>query len=83
MKQEPKTNRGKFNAIITQAEKIRDQLRRLQKKAQELADNCAAFGDDCDAFVYELELAELRNTAEDLAAFDFEDAIPDRADYDF
>lgn len=82
MKQEPKTNRGKFNAIITQAEKIRDQLHRLQKKAQELADSCAAFADiDYDFYIYELKW--LKETAEDLAAVDIGDAIPERARYDF
>lgn len=79
---EPKTNRGKFNAIIKEAEEINEQLRKLQKRAQGLADSCAAFQDvDYDSYIY--ELAELQRTAEDLAAFDLEDSIPERARYNF
>ena len=82
MKQEPKTGRGKFNALIKKAEAINSELRRLQKKAQELADSCAEFADvDYEMYIYELR--NLKETAEDLAAFDFEDSIPERARFNF
>ena len=83
MTQEPKTNKGKYNAIIRKAEKLDAQLSQLREKAQELADSCRAFGDECDYDTYIYSLANLAQVAEDLAAFDLEDAIPERARCDF
>lgn len=80
---EPKTGRGKFNALIKKAEAINNELRRLQKKAEQLAQDCAEFGDLVDYDLYIYELQHLQETAEDLAAFDFEDSIPERARVNF
>ena len=82
MKQ-PKTNRGKYNAIIQKAESINAKLRKLQEEAQALADACAIFGDQADYDTYIYNLAYLQQTAEDLAAFDLEDSIPEKATNNF
>ena len=76
---EPKTNRGKYNAIITKAEQISARLDNLAKECQKLAEMCREFGEcaDYDAYIYTLQ--ELERTAEELAGFDFVDAIPERA----
>lgn len=78
-----KTNKGEYNAIITEAEKINAQLRKLEQKAQDLAERIAEFGDayDYDTYIYELRNLEL--TLQDLAAFDLEDSIPERARCNF
>lgn len=79
---EPKTNKGKYNAIIKEAEQVNAQLLKLQQEAQQLADHCREFADcDYDAFIY--ELANLAQVAEDLANFDLEDSIPERARCNF
>lgn len=78
-----KTNKGKYNAIIKKAESINAKLRKLQEEAQTLADACAIFGDDADYDMYIYKLAYLQQTAEDLASFDFEDSIPEKAKYNF
>lgn len=83
MTQEPKTNKGKYNAIIKKAKKLNSQLRQLQKKAEQLAQDCAEFGELVDYDLYIYELQHLQETAEDLAAFDLEDAIPERASVNF
>lgn len=82
-KQEPKTNKGKYNAIIKEAAKLNEQLRKLQEKARAVAESCRAFGECCDYDTYIYELANLEQTAEDLASFDLEDAIPAPARYNF
>ena len=78
---EPKTNKGKFNALITRAERINEQLRKLQEKAQELANDCAIYGDEVDYDDYIYQLRELELRSDDLANFDFEDAIPEKRQY--
>ena len=83
MTQEPKTNRGKYNAIINKAWSLNNELRKLQKKAEQLAQDCAEFGELVDYDLYIYELQHLQETAEDLAAFDLEDTIPERARFNF
>lgn len=78
-----KTNKGQFNAIVKEAQKINEQLRKLQAKAQELAEACRDFGDNYDYGTYVFELANLEQTAEDLSNFDLEDSIPQLAKYNF
>ena len=78
-----KTNKGQFNAIVNEAKKINDQLRKLQQKAQELAEACREFGEEYDYDQYIYELRNLELTAEDLSNFDLEDSIPERAKYNF
>lgn len=83
MKKEPKTNKGKYNAIITKAERISAQLDKLAQECQELAEMCREFGDSADYETYIYELKNLEQTAEDLAGFDFVDAIPERARFNW
>ena len=80
---EPKTKRGKYNALIKKAEALNNELLKLQKKAEKLAEDCAEFGElvDYDTYIYELQ--RLKETAEDLANFDFKDSIPERASVNF
>ena len=83
MTKEPTTKKGKYNALVKRAEKISEELRKLQKKAEQLAEDCAEFGESVDYDQYIYNLQYLKETAEDLAAFDFEDSIPERAKYNF
>ena len=80
--EKPKTNRGEYNAIIKEAEQVNTQLRKLEQKAQQLADRIAEF-EERDSGVYFYGLKILESTLEDLAAFDLEDAIPERANFNF
>lgn len=79
-KRTPKTNKGKYNALVRKAATINEKLRRLQKEAEELADACFNF---CENDFYDAEIKTLQCTAEDLASFDFEDSVPEYARYNF
>ena len=83
MKKEPKTNKGKYNAIITKAEQVSAHLDKLAQECRELAEMCREFGDSADYDTYIYNLQNLEQTAEDLAGFDFVDAIPDRARFNW
>ena len=78
-----KTNKGQFNAIVKEALKINEQLRKLQAKAQELAEACRDYGDNYDYDMYIHGLRNLELTTEDLSNFDLEDSIPELAKYNF
>lgn len=79
----PKTNKGKYNAIITKAEQIRQHLEKIARECEELAKMCREFGEDADYDTYIYNLQDLEHTAEELAAFDFEDSIPERARFNW
>lgn len=82
-KNEPKTNRGRFNAIVRKAEKINEQLRKLEKKAEQLAYEITVYGEEYDYDNYIHILRQLKLTLEDLSNFDLEDSIPQRASCNF
>lgn len=77
------TNKGRFNQLINQAEKINEKLRKLAKDCDILARNCEDYADNYDLFTFEYSLAELRNRLDGLANFDLEDAIPEKAKCNF
>lgn len=70
-----------FNYIVTKALQLNRQLRKLQEKANEIADMCKEHADDFDYSDWIYELNELNNVLEDLAGFDLEDAIPEKHGY--
>lgn len=72
------TNKGHFNMIVNKALALNKQLRKLQQKANEIADMCKEHADDYDLCDWDFELAELNNVLEDLSGFDLEDAIPEK-----
>ena len=77
------TNKGRFNQLINQAEKINNKLLQLAKECDTLARDLEDFGDNFDGNMFDYELAELRNRLDDLANFDLEDAIPEKAKCNF
>lgn len=80
---QPKTNKGRFNEIIKQADKINNKLNALREECKKLVESCECFRDECDYDTYIYELQLLQQTTEDLQNFDFEDAIPEKAKYNF
>lgn len=72
------TNKGHFNLIVRKANALNQQLAKLQKQAEEIADMCKEHADDYDESDWTFELAELNNVLEDLSNFDLEDAIPEK-----
>ena len=72
------TAKAHFNKIVNKALSLNNQLRTLQKKAEELADMCKEHADDYNIEDWDFELAELNNVLEDLSNFDLEDAIPEK-----
>lgn len=77
------TAKQHFNQIIRKAETLNRHLRKLQKDAETLVDMCKEHADDYDLADWDFSLAELNNILEDLAAFDLEDAIPERATVEY
>lgn len=77
------TNKGRFNQLINQAEKINEKLLKLAKECDALARDLEDYGDNFDGAMFDYELTELRNRLDDLASFDLEDAIPEKAKCNF
>lgn len=63
--------------IIKRAKEINTMLRRLEAKAEKLAEEIAIYGEETDYDDYIYTMQNLKNTLEDLASFDLEDAIPE------
>ncbi len=62
--------------IIKRAGELDEMLKRLQNKADKLAEEIALYSDeDYDDYIYRMQ--NLKNTLEELASFDLEDSIPE------
>ena len=63
--------------IIKRAEEIDEMLKRLQAKADKLAEEIAIYGDEVDYDDYIYRMQNLKYALEELANFDLEDSIPE------
>lgn len=70
---ENNTEIKRYNAIINNAWQLVARLSKMRKEAQQLAEKCRAFDVKNDSNYFEA----LAQVAEDLSAFDLEDAIPE------
>ena len=71
------TPKAHFNKIVKKALRLNEKLRKLEKEAEALADECKEHADNYDSNDWYFYLNELNNVLEDLSNFDLEDAIPD------
>lgn len=77
------TPKQHYNLIVRKALALNTKLRKLEKEAEALIEECDTHRLDYDEDDYTYSLAYLSQTLEELASFDLEDAIPDKAEYEY
>ena len=73
------TKKDHYNAIIKKAWQINAKLDKIRQECESLINECYEHGDNYDNADYEYGLRLMVESLEDLAGFDLEDTIPDKA----